>query len=193
MAQEKEWKKVLVLLGSPRMKGNSAALAGQITRGAEAAGADVETVFLHGMKIAPCQSCYACQKRGSKGCAIDDDMQTLYPKLLESSAWVIASPVFWFTMSAQVKLFLDRCFALPAYGKKPFSGKRAAIAMTYGDTDPFTSGCVNALRTFQDIFRYVGMDIVGIVYGSAMDAGEIERNEALLESARKLGEKLVSP
>ena len=153
----------------------------------------METVFLHGMKIAPCQSCYACQKRGSKGCAIDDDMQTLYPKLLESSAWVIASPVFWFTMSAQVKLFLDRCFALPAYGKKPFSGKRAAIAMTYGDTDPFTSGCVNALRTFQDIFRYVGMDIVGIVYGSAMDAGEIERNEALLESARKLGEKLVSP
>lgn len=193
VSQEKEKNKVLVLLGSPRRKGNSAALAEQIVQGAETAGGKVETVFLHALKIAPCQSCYACQRRGSSGCAIDDEMQALYPKLLASDVWVMACPVYWFTMSAQMKLFLDRCFALPAYAKRPFAGRRAAIAMTYGDTDPFTSGCVNALRTFQDIFRYVGMEIVGTVYGSAMDAGEIERNEALLESARKLGEKLIVP
>ena len=193
MAQQGGATKVLVLLGSPRRRGNSAILAEQIALGAEAAGGQVEQIYLHGMKIAPCQSCYACQKRGSKGCAIDDDMQSLYPKLLESGAWVIASPVFWFTMTAQVKLFLDRCFALPAYGRRPFSDKRVAIAMTYGDSDPFTSGCVNALRTFQDIFRYVGAEISGMVYGSAMGAGEIGANEGLLESARQLGGKLVSP
>ncbi|MCP4667243.1 MAG: flavodoxin family protein, partial [Deltaproteobacteria bacterium] len=75
--------KVLILLGSPRKKGNSALLAEMITKGAESAGAQVEKVFLHGMEIAPCQSCYACQKRDSKGCAIDDDMQGIFQKLIE--------------------------------------------------------------------------------------------------------------
>ena len=151
----------------------------------------MERVFLHGMKIAPCQSCYACQKKDSKGCAIDDDMQDIFPKLIAHDAWVIASPVYWFNMSAQTKLFMDRCFALPAYGKTAFSGKRVAIAMSYGDTDPFTSGCINALRCFQDAFRYVGAEIAGMVYGSAMEAGEITSNRGLLKSAEELGKKLA--
>ena len=191
MADSEENRKVLILLASPRKKGNSAALAEEIATGAESKGAVVESLFLHGMKIAPCQSCYACQKKGSKGCAIDDDMQAIYPKLIEADAWVIASPVFWFTMSAQAKLFMDRCFALPCYGHDAFSGKRIGIAMSYGDQDPFASGCVNALRTFQDTFRYVGSKIVGMVYGSAMEAGEIRSNEVLMKQARELGEKLA--
>ncbi|MBU2026298.1 MAG: NAD(P)H-dependent oxidoreductase, partial [Proteobacteria bacterium] len=60
--EKRKAKKVLVLLGSPRKKGNSAILAAQIARGAKAAGAKVETVFLQGLNIAPCRSCYACQK-----------------------------------------------------------------------------------------------------------------------------------
>ena len=123
MADSEESKKVLIMLSSPRKKGNSAALAEEIAAGAESKGAAVESLFLHGMKIAPCQSCYACQKKGSKGCAIDDDMQAIYPKLIEADAWVIASPVFWFTMSAQAKLFMDRCFALPCYGADRLFGK----------------------------------------------------------------------
>ena len=187
----KEGKKVLVLLGSPRKKGNSAILADRIAKGAKAAGAKVETIFLHGLNIAPCNSCYACQKKGSKGCAIKDAMQDLYPKLLAADAWVIASPVYWFTMSAQTKLFMDRCFALPAYSPDAFAGKRIAIAMSYGDTDPFGSGCVNALRTFQDAFRYTGSKIVGMVYGSAFGAGEIRANDSLMKAAGDLGKELV--
>ena len=186
-----EQRNVLVLLGSPRKTGNSAILAGQIIRGAESAGANVESVYLHKLKIAPCQSCYACQKKDSKGCAIDDDMQDIYHKLIKTDTWVIASPVYWFNMSAQTKLFMDRCFALSAYQKNAFTGKRIAIAMTYGDTDPFNSGCVNAIRTFQDAFRYVGAEIVGMVYGSAMDAGEIDSDTALLQKAENLGKKLA--
>jgi len=192
MENRMESRRVLVLLGSPRKEGNSAILAEQIIRGAESEGAKVETIFLHGMKIAPCQSCYACQKPNSKGCAIDDDMQPIYQKLIENDAWVIASPVFWFNMSAQTKLFMDRCFALLAYEKKAFAGKRIAIAMSYGDTDPFSSGCVNALRTFQDAFRYVGAKMVGMVYGSATEAGEIKSNRALMKKAMELGKKLAS-
>ncbi|MFC1896262.1 flavodoxin family protein [Thermodesulfobacteriota bacterium] len=190
MADPDEAKKVVVLLGSPRKKGNSAILAERIIRGAESAGAHVETFHLNSMNISPCQSCYACQKKDSQGCAVDDDMQRIYPRLLEADAWVIASPVYWFNMSAQTKIFMDRCFALMAYGSDAFR-KRIAIAMSYGDTDPFTSGCINALRTFQDSFRYAGAKIVGMVYGSALDAGQIESDRGALERAEKLGRKLV--
>lgn len=183
--------KVLVIHGSPRKKGNSAILGGEIAAGAQAAGAQVETVYLHGLDISPCQSCYACQKPDSKGCAIDDDMQGIYHKLVDSQAWVIASPVYWFNMSAQTKIFMDRCFALTAYDKKAFLRKKIGVAMTYGDADPFVSGCVNALRCFGDAFKYVGAKLVGSVYGSANDAGEIAANEELLKAARELGEKLA--
>ena len=193
MAKEERVPKVIVFLGSPRKKGNSAILAAQIAKGAKAAGAKVETIYLQGLKIAPCRSCYACQKEKSRGCAIKDEMQALYPKLLAAGAWVIASPVYWFTMSAQTKIFMDRCFALPAYVKNPFAGKRIAIAMSYGDADPFGSGCVNALRTFQDAFNYTGAKIVGMVYGSAYGAGEIRANDVLMKAAGELGKELVCP
>jgi multimeric flavodoxin WrbA len=183
-------KKVVVLLGSPRKNGNSAVLADRIIRGAQSAGAKVETFYLNGMDIRPCQACYACQKKDSQGCAVDDDMQQIYPRLAEADGWVIASPVYWFSMSAQTKLFMDRCFALLAYGQQAFR-KKIAVAMSYGDADPFISGCVNALRTFQDSFRYVGARIVGMVYGSALEAGQIRSQADLMEEAEKLGRKLV--
>jgi len=191
MGKAKTEKQVLVLLGSPRKKGNSTSLAAQIIKGAESTGAAVETIYLHGKNIAACQACYACQKPDSKGCAIDDDMQPIYRRLIEADCWVIASPVYWFTMSAQTKLFLDRCFALPAYQKDAFAGKRIAVAMSYGDADPFASGCVNALRTFQDACRYTGAKLVGMVYGSAEKPGEIKSNLALMQAAEALGKRLV--
>jgi multimeric flavodoxin WrbA len=192
LANKAKTRQVLVILGSPRRKGNSSTLAAQISRGAKAAGAEVETVFLRALKISPCRGCDTCQKDDSKGCAIKDDMQEIYPKLMKADAWVIASPVYWFTMSAQTKIFMDRCYGLLAYGKNPFAGKRIAIAMSYGGEDPFKSGCVNALRTFQDAYRYAGSKIVGMVYGSATEAGEIANNEALMQEAEELGKRLVT-
>jgi multimeric flavodoxin WrbA len=185
-------KQVLVILGSPRRKGNSATLADRISRGAKSAGAEVETVFLQELKISPCRGCNTCQKPDSKGCANKDDMQEIYPRLISADAWVIASPVYWFNMSAQTKIFMDRCYALTAYAENPFVGKRIAIAMSYGDADPFRSGCVNALRAFQDAFRYAGAKIAGMVYGSAMEAGEIANNKSLMREAEELGKRLVS-
>jgi len=183
--------KILVVQGSPRKKGNSIALAEQIAKGAESVGAAAERIYLHDKNISPCQACYACQRPDSSGCAIDDEMQPIYKKLIDADCWIIASPVYWFTMSAQTKLFMDRCFALQAYKKDAFAGKQIAIAMSYGDTDAFNSGCVNALRTFQDAFRYVGANMVGMVYGSAEKPGEIKSNQSLMDQAEALGKKLV--
>ena len=184
-------KKVLVLLGSPRRKGNSAILAEQIAKGAKSGKAKVETIFLQGKNIAPCKACMSCRKKNSNGCSVQDDMQEIYLKLIECDAWVIASPVYSFMMSAQTKTFMDRCFALPAYQKNPYAGKKVAIAMAYGGEDPFDSGCVNALSTFQDAYAYKKVPIVGMIYGSASDAGEIRSNDKVMQEALDLGRKLV--
>ncbi len=190
MTKESEGKSVVIMLGSPRKNGNSAAMAMRIGAAAEAAGARVETLFIQGMDIRPCRACWACQKPGSAGCAIQDDMQNVYHSLAKADAWVIATPVHWFNMSTQTKLWMDRCFALPRYGENPFS-KKIGIAISFGDKDPYASGAVNAIRCFQDAFRYVGARITGIVYGSALEAGEIGRNEEVLKAADELGRKLV--
>ena len=185
-------KKVLVLLGSPRKKGNSAILANQITKGAKSEKAKVKTIFLHGKNIAPCKACMICKKKDSKGCSIKDAMQDIYSKLLKTDAWVIASPVYNFTMSAQIKIFMERCYALPAYRENPYKGKKVAIAMAYGGEDPFDSGCVNALRTFQDWCAYKEVPIVGIVYGSATAPGEIRSNKKIMQEAFDLGKTLAA-
>lgn len=96
-------------------------------------------------------------------------------------------------MSAQLKLFIDRSYALhPGKGKYAFSDKKVGIIMTYADVDPFAAGAVNALRSFQDICNFVGATIVGSVYGSAENPGDISKKETALQSAYDLGKKLVS-
>ena len=192
MENKNKISKILVVQGSPRKKGNSIALAEQIAKGAESVGAVAEKIYLHDKDISPCQACYACQRPDSTGCAIDDDMQPILKKLIDADCWIIASPVYWFTMSAQTKLFMDRgLFSLFGYKKDVLAGKRIAIAMSYGDSDAFNSGCVNALRTFQDAFKYAGANLVGMVYGSAEKPGEIKSNQPLMDQAEALGKKLV--
>ena len=185
-------KKILLVMGSPRKEGNSATLAKQVAAGAEATGAEVESFYLHTMNIQPCTACDACREDTGKDCVIDDDMQALYPKLRRADALVIASPIYWFTVSAQTKAFMDRWYAFgnPQEEYAAFSGKRIGIVLTYADLDPFVSGAVNALRTFQDAFNYVGAEIVGMIYGSASEAGEIRNNRDLMERAYELGKQL---
>jgi multimeric flavodoxin WrbA len=184
-------RKVIVVIGSPRRKGNSATLARQVANGATAAGAQVETFFLHAMNIQPCTACDACRRKLKKDCVIKDDMRILYPKMKAADAIVIASPIYWFTVSAQTKLFMDRWYALGGDDGYALAGKKFGVALAYADADPFASGAVNALRTFQDAFNYIGAELVGTVYGSAAKAGEIRQNKALMHAAFDLGRKMA--
>ncbi len=183
-------KSILILKGSPREKGNSATLAAQVFAGAKEAGAQVEDVYLHGMDIRPCDACDFCQE-GDVGCVVKDDMQSLYPKLEQADAIVIASPIYWFTISAQMKLCIDRWYALESSQGSALKGKQLGIVLVYGDTDLYTSGGINAIHTFESITRYIGMDMVEVVHGSAMDVGDAEKQPKLLERAYKLGQKLA--
>jgi multimeric flavodoxin WrbA len=187
--------KIVIVKGSPRKFGNSAILADQVASGAEAAGAQVESFYLHGMDIQPCDACDSCQGVREIDCIIEDDMQILYPKLREADAVVYASPIYWFTVSAQLKLFMDRCYGFGGDTDEPedhaLAGKRIGVVLTYGGDDPFDSGAVNAIRTFQDTFNYIPAEIVGMVYGYALDAGEIRKNEDVMQKAYDLGKKLA--
>lgn len=185
-------KKILVFMGSPRKNGNSAILAREAIDGAKTAGAQIENFYLHGMKIRPCTACDACRRKKQKDCILKDDMKPLYSKLRQADAILIATPVYWFTVSAQTKLFMDRWYAMGGDEGYPFKGKDFGIILTYADEDPFRSGAVNALRTFQDAIGFVGGQIKGMVYGSAWKAGEIKKNKALLKKARQLGKDLAA-
>ena len=112
----------------------------------------------------------------------------------QADALVIASPVYWFTVSAQTKLFIDRCYALGGGDPSRYAltGKQVGIVLTYGDSDPFNSGAVNALRTFQDTYNYIGAEIVGMIYGSADHAGDVRQNDSLMAEAKELGVKIGS-
>lgn len=181
-------KHVLVFKGSPREKGNSSILAEKAAEGATAAGAEVESYSLHLMDIRPCDACDICQETGV--CVLKDDMQLLYPKLEKADAIVIATPIYWFTMNAQTKLFIDRWYAMQSPQGNALKGKQFGILLTYGDTDPYSSGAINAMRTFQDMLRYIGAEFSGMVYGTANDIGDIQKQPELLAQAYKLGKKL---
>ena len=184
-------KKVLEFVSSPRTDGNSTLLANAIADGARAVDAQVETVHLSALTIRPCTACDSCQGADDQFCVIRDDMRTLYPKIVAADALIYASPVYWFTVSAQLKLFMDRCYALGGPGGYALKGKRMAVALTYGDADPFRSGAVNALRTFQDAFAYVGAEFVGSVYTTGLVPGDVLKKKKLLKEAFTLGKTLA--
>lgn len=184
-------KQVIIALGSPRRKGNCAVLAEQAAKGAEASGAKTEIVNLHDLIIQPCTACDACQRTTKTECIINDKLTAFLPRLRLADALIIASPVYWFTFSAQTKLFIDRAFyALNGPQGHTLKGKPIGMIMTYGDVDPFRSGAVNAIRSLQDICNYIEASIAGIVYGSAMGAGDIKKHKGVLKEAYQLGEKL---
>lgn len=184
-------KKVLVVLGSPRSKGNSAALAERVAQGIRKAGGQPQILRLHTMDVHPCRACDSCQRKKDFSCVQKDGMRSVYPALREAEALVIASPVYWFTMAAQTKIFMDRLYAFIGPDGHGMAGKRVGIVLTYMDTDPFTSGAVNALRSFQDSFAYMNAPITGMVYGSAGAPGEIRGNKAVMDQAFELGVKIA--
>ena len=185
-------KRVLLITSSPRKNGNSTTLAMRAAEGVKAAGGVAEIAAIGNMKIAPCTACDACRRNPEAGCIIKDDMQSLYKQIKESEAVLFATPVYWFNMSAQMKLLIDRTYATHTEKGYAFTGKDVGVLMTYEDEDVYKSGGVNALNSFRDIFNYVRANYVGAVYGSANMAGEVESDNKLLDKAYELGKKIAS-
>lgn len=183
---------VVVIKSSPRKSGNSSLLADQAIAAMQASGANVHSFDLNTLNIRPCTACDACQADANRDCVLQDDMHVIYPQLRQAQALLLASPIYWFNVSAQLKLFIDRGFyALNGPQGHVLQGKPVGLILTYGDTDPFTSGAINALRSFQDMFRFIGAPIIGTVYGTALNPGDVLTQQPLLEKAYQLGQQLV--
>ena len=99
--------KVLGILGSPRRGGNTERLLDAALEGAAEAGAAAEKVVLDALTLRPCTACDGCRDGGR--CVLDDDMAALYPKIEDADAIVLASPVYFESVTAQAKAFIDRC------------------------------------------------------------------------------------
>lgn len=183
-------KKILILKSSPRQRGNSSTLADQVELGAQAAGAEVESINLNSLDIHPCIACDLCQGTGLE-CSINDDMQELYPKLLAADALVLASPIYWFTYSAQLKLCIDRWYGLWNNHPDFLRNKPVGIVLSYGDDDLEASGGINAVHSFEYMLRYLHAPIAGIVHGSLSDIGDTEKHPELLQAAYELGKQLA--
>lgn len=109
-------KKILLVTGSPRAKGNTDLLAQAFQEGAEQAGHQV-TVFDAGKKnILPCKACDTCYQKGVP-CSFADDFNQCEAAMKEADVVVLASPLYWYTFSAQMKLFIDKLKAFGAGGQ----------------------------------------------------------------------------
>ena len=102
--------KVLGIYGSPRIGGNTDILLEEALRGAETAGFEISTIRCCELQMSGCHECGGCDETGE--CVVQDDMQTVYPKFLEAQAIILASPIFFYGITAQAKALIDRCQAL---------------------------------------------------------------------------------
>lgn len=186
--------KVLIIASSWRKNSNSTGLAKQVAKGAKSIKHDVHFMDVSRLNIGPCRGCEGCHQPKSKGCVVKDDMQALYPRFNEADVVIFASPIYWFNLGGQIKQFIDRLYAvaLPEIGDapSPLRGKKLGAVLVYGGDDPFDSGCVNAIRSIQDICQYTSAAWAGALYASAMEPGACADNDALMRKALEYGKSL---
>lgn len=190
--------KVLGIVCSPRVHGNTEILVQEALEAAREQGAEVELVTLAGKHISPCDACESCAKTGE--CRINDDMQQIYPKLLESDGIIFGSPIYFWTISAQAKALIDRTFVFSR-------AQRALVANTRPVHNPYQEGlrdkvggiivvstrcggtlAFEELRAFLRLHRMI--DGGGaIAYGDKK--GAVKHDEQGMKEARYAGKSVV--
>ena len=169
---------ILAIYGSPRRKGNTALLLQNAVAGARNAGAEVEEIVLRDLKMSPCLEIYGCKKTGR--CVIKDDFQKVYDQLLACQGLMLASPIFFYTVSAYTKVLMDRCQSLwvkkywlekQPFGQRDFKRKGLFISVGATKGKKLFDGTLLTVRYFFDpldmeLWRsllYRGLDFEGDV------------------------------
>ena len=185
--------KALVLQASPRPDGNTATLARALVEGLRTAGVgEVREVGLNGLAVHPCTACDACRRADGPFCVYDDGMTGLYEEFIGADLVVMASPIYWWSITAQLKLFIDRLYGLnferhPEY----YRGKRLVLLFTHQEEHP-CSGAEISAQMFREIAGYTGMAIVGDLRYSS-DQKHVRECPEKLAEARALGARLGRP
>jgi multimeric flavodoxin WrbA len=175
--------KIIGILGSPRkIKGNTGRLMLAVMKAAQKEGATFETVELPGGTVLPCKACDTCHKKGF--CPQKDDFESIKAKIMASDGVVLASPNYIFSVSAQLKAFMDRCCGI--IHRQAFEGKYGASVVTSGGGDeaPIADYMSHFMITTGIIPVGSVWATMGKIYGDEFPAD-------ILESASALGRKLV--
>ena len=182
---------ILLVNGSPRPQGNSSRLAEVCGEVFDQNGRSWERIDLRSLKIAPCLGCWLCREGKVKYCAQQDDMTQLYDKVLACRALMLVSPIYWFSITAQLKGFIDRLDGLWHWDRAFLANKRVGAVLVYMDVDMIESGAVHAMASLEHLFRYTRADCRGFAHGTAENPGDAERNADLMERTRNLARSLA--
>lgn len=190
-----EMSEILAVYGSPRRGGNSSTLLREAVRGARTQGATVEEVFLRDLDISPCLEIYGCRKDGR--CVIRDDFQQLHDRLQECRGLMLASPIFFYAVSAHTKIFMDRCQAL--WVKKYWIDKNAFGHVTSQRKGLFISvGATGGKKLFDGVmltakYFFDAVDVElwrSLLYRGLDLAGDVAEHPEYLEEAYTAGRDL---
>lgn len=179
-------KKIVILNGSPRPAGNTAALIRAFTEGAVSAGHEVVRFDLQKMNIHPCLGCCCGGKDPESPCVQKDDMLKIYPAYREADLVCLASPLYYWTVSGQLKCAFDRLFAVAECNENLANPiKECALLMAAEG-----SGFEETVYWYDHLMNHLGWSDRGkVLCGGVFAPGDIQGNEAL-EKARQLGASL---
>lgn len=188
--------RVLGLLGSPRVGGNSDILLDQALKGAREMGAKGERIILSRKKISGCLDCTKCNEAGI--CVIKDDMPDIHRKILKADAIIHSVPLYFWAMTSQMKAYLDRWCAFfdgdwkwhKAYAPM-MKGKKIGLITVCGDPNVHTADPI--VHSFRATCKFSGLKLLPVVQSSAYGKGEIDKNEKAKKEAYKLGQKAATP
>lgn len=180
-------KEIVILNGSPRKNGNTSALAQAFAEGAESAGHTVEEFFLEDLEIHGCRGCFGGRSGRDCPCVQRDGMAEIYPAVRRSDMVVLASPLYYWTISGQLKTALDRLFALEEGDGNLLRGRgRASVLLMAAEG----SGFADALSYYRHLTDHLQWrDLGHVLAGGVMNAGDIQGRPEL-DEARRLGSSL---
>lgn len=188
---------IVAVYGSPRRGGNTAVLLKRAVAGARDAGADVDEVVLRDCKMSPCLEIYGCKKNGE--CAIKDDFQQVRDRILAGKGLMLATPIFFYTVSAHVKILMDRCQSL--WVKKYWIDEVA-----FNDWEPVRKGLVisvgatkgkklfdGMLLSMKYFFDVLDMELWDALLYRQLDfMGDVEKFPEYLDQAYQRGRDFVN-
>ncbi len=187
--------KVLGICGSPREGGNTDVLLDKALKGAREGGAETEKIVLNELRFSPCQECENMPGDGS--CIINDDMQLVYKKIEEADVLILASPIFFGSLSAQTKMMIDRfqClwrakYILKSVGMPTKKKKGAFLCVSAGTLEDFFD---NARSIVKNFFATVGHGYNEEVWCPGVEKkGDILKKTDLLQTSFETGKKLAT-
>lgn len=194
--KENKMPQIVAIYGSPRRRGNTATLLKHAVQGAIDAGAQVNEIVLRDLKMSPCLEIYACKKDGR--CAIKDDFHQAVDQILSAKGLILASPIFFYTVSAHTKILMDRCQSLWVkkywIDKVPFGQwepKRKGLFISVGATKgkKLFNGVLLTVKYFFDV---LDMELFRtLLYRGLEFEGDVLKYPEYLEDAYEAGKALA--